>query len=150
MKSRKILSLILVSLFLVVSISLPAVTSAKPGDKPKHNQSVVIYRDTYGVPHIYAKDTYGLFYGYGYSIATDRLFQMEMTRRTAEGTVAEVLGSSWINFDKGVRSNYTPALIQQQYGALDQKYKDIFEGYADGINKFLKQISVSVMSERFF
>jgi len=79
--------------------------------------------DSYGVPHIYAKDAYGLFYGYGYSIATDRLFQLEMTKRTAEGTVAEVLGSGWVTFDKGVRSNFTPALIQQQYDALDRNIR---------------------------
>lgn len=140
MKSRKILSLILIPLFLAVSIILPAVTGAKPSDKPKNKQSVVIYRDDYGVPHIYAKDTYGLFYGYGYSIATDRLFQMEMTKRTAEGTVAEVLGSTWVSFDKGVHSNYTPAFIQQQYQALDPKYKDIFEGYAAGMNARIAEV----------
>ena len=82
----------------------------------------------------------GLFYGYGYSIATDRLFQIEMTRRTAEGTVAEVLGATWVNFDKGVRSNFTPALIQQQYDALNRKYKDIFEGYAEGVNTRIKEV----------
>jgi len=140
MKSRKILSVILVFLFLAVSISIPTLTSAKPVVKPKHNQSVVIYRDTYGVPHIYGKDTYGLFYGYGYSIATDRLFQMEMTKRTAEGTVAEVLGAAWLNFDKGVRSSFTPAFIQQQYQSLNQKYKDIFEGYADGLNARITEV----------
>lgn len=140
MKSRKILSLLLVSLFLAVSISLPTVAGAKSGDEPKHHKSVVIYRDNYGVPHIYAKDTYGLFYGYGYSIATDRLFQMEMAKRTVLGTVAEVLGAAYVTFDKGVRSNYSPAAIQQQYDALDQEYKDIFEGYAAGINARIAEV----------
>jgi penicillin amidase len=140
MKSRKILSLVLVSLFLIFSISFPAVSAAKTGDKPKNNQSVVIYRDTYGVPHIYAKDTYGLFYGYGYSIATDRLFQMEMAKRTVLGTVAEVLGAAYVTFDRGVHSNYTPASIQQQYDALDQGHKDIFEGYAAGINTRIAEV----------
>ncbi|MFC7158120.1 penicillin acylase family protein [Pseudidiomarina halophila] len=44
------------------------------------------------MPHIYADETYGLFYGYGYAVAQDRLFQIEMIRRSAMGTVAEVLG----------------------------------------------------------
>ncbi len=68
------------------------------------------------------------------------IFQMEMTKRTAEGTVAEVLGSAWVTFDKGVHSNYTPVFIQQQYDALGQKYKDIFEGYADGINTRITEV----------
>jgi penicillin amidase len=138
MKRRKIVSFSLVCLFVAVLISISALASAKS------SESVVIYRDNYGVPHIYAKDNYGLFYGYGYSIATDRLFQMEMTKRTAEGTVAEVLGpgsgSAWVTYDKGVRSNYTPAIIQQQYDALDQQDKDIFQGYADGVNTRIKEV----------
>jgi penicillin amidase len=140
MKSRRILSLVLSFLFLLVSITLLEMPSSRAKDKPKEKQSVEIYRDDYGVPHIYAKDTYGLFYGYGYAIATDRLFQMEMTKRTAEGTVAEALGSTWVAYDKGVRSNYTPAIIQRQYKELSSKYKDIFEGYAAGMNARIENV----------
>jgi acyl-homoserine lactone acylase PvdQ len=53
------------------------------------------------VPHIYANDTRGLFYGYGYAVAEDRLFQMEMARRSVLGTVAEVLGPSYVALDRG-------------------------------------------------
>ena len=52
--------------------------------------SVTIKRDDYGIPNIYANDTYSLFYGYGYSLAEDRLFQLESERRTIEGRAAEV------------------------------------------------------------
>jgi penicillin amidase len=141
MKSMKFLSLLLVLLFLAVSTSLPTVACAKSGDEPKHDKSVVIYRDIhYGVPHIYADTTYGLYYGYGYSIATDRLFQMEMIKRTVLGTVAEVLGSTWVTYDKGVHSNYTPAIIQQEYQALDHRHKDVFEGYAAGMNARINEV----------
>jgi penicillin amidase len=146
MKSRRILSLILISLFLVVSISLPALATAKSGEKPKHNQSVAIYRDSYGVPHIYAKDTYGLFYGYGYSVATDRLFEMEMIKRTVLGTVAEVLGPGptsqklYLANDITSRSGYSPSSIKAQYDALDEKYKEIFEGYAAGMNARIAEV----------
>ncbi len=140
MKSRKMLSLVLILLFSVVSITLPAVTGANPSEKPKNKRSVVVYRDDYGVPHIYAKDTYGLFYGYGYSIATDRLFQMEMIKRTVLGTVAEILGPSWVTYDKGVRSNFTPSIVQQEYQTLDDRYKDIFEGYAAGMNARIVEV----------
>ncbi len=47
-------------------------------------KQLTIKRDNFGVPHIYANDTYGLFYGYGYAIATDRLFQMEMCKSQIE------------------------------------------------------------------
>lgn len=140
MKSRNILLLALVSLFLIVSVIIPAGVAAKAVDKPKKNKSVVIYRDNYGVPHVYAKDTYGLYYGYGYSIATDRLFQMEMARRSVLGKVSEVLGSAYISFDKRIRANYSPQSIQQQYQALPKKDKDIFDGYAAGMNARITEV----------
>ena len=53
---------------------------------------VEIIRDNWGVPHVYADDVHGLYAGFGYSVAQDRLFQMEMARRSVLGEVAEVLG----------------------------------------------------------
>ena len=46
---------------------------------------VTIYRDRYGVPQVFADSNYGVYFGYGYSVARDRLFQMEMLKRTAQG-----------------------------------------------------------------
>jgi len=54
---------------------------------------VTIKRDNFGVGHVYADTVYGLYYGYGYAVAQDRLFQMEMAKRSTQGKVAEVLGS---------------------------------------------------------
>ena len=47
-------------------------------------EQVRVIRDDYGTPHIYADSIYGLYYGYGYSIAQDRLFQMERARRSTQ------------------------------------------------------------------
>ena len=77
-----------------------------------------LVRDNYGVPHIYADDVYGLYYGYGYAVAQDRLFQMEMTRRSTQGTVAEVLGAQYLDYDKGTRKLFDPASIHRQLDAL--------------------------------
>ncbi len=99
-----------------------------------------ILRDSYGVPHIYAAKTYDLFFGYGYAIATDRLFQMEMAKRSFTGTVAEVLGAAYKTYDISVRSNYWPDSIRQQYAALPPKDKEIFEGYAAGFNTRVAEV----------
>lgn len=104
-----------------------------------HGQ-VTIKRDNWGVPHIYAGTTFGLFYGYGYSLAEDRLFQMEMLRRTARGTVAEVLGSAYVDYDKRTRSNYSPDSLERQYLALPADDRAIFDGYAAGLNKRIDEV----------
>src|SRR5262245_35667370 len=52
---------------------------------------VEVLRDRWGVPHIYAGNTDDLFFAQGYTIAQDRLWHMEMTRRVAQGRVAEIV-----------------------------------------------------------
>ncbi len=109
------------------------------GPPPDANQ-VRIVRDHYGTPHIYAEEVYGLYFGYGYAIAQDRLFQMEMARRSTQGTVAQVLGSDYVDYDKNVRQLFDPASISRQLDDLVQKDKDVLEGYAAGINAWLAEI----------
>ncbi|CAI2487996.1 penicillin acylase family protein [Serratia proteamaculans] len=104
---------------------------------------VTIKRDTYGTPHVYANDVYGLFYGYGYAIAQDRLYQLEMSRRSTEGRVAEVLGKDYLSFDIGIRQQYSPANIKAQLAALPKSDRDILDGYAQGINAWLKKIDAN-------
>jgi len=73
------------------------------GCTPKHQNSVEvnvpglqnpveIIRDEFGVNHIYAKSEHDLFFAQGYCAAKDRIFQFELWRRQASGTVAEILG----------------------------------------------------------
>lgn len=101
---------------------------------------VTIRRDDYGVPHIYAQTTYGVFYGYGYAVAQDRLFQMEMTKRSTQGTVAEVLGQDYLKHDQSVRANYWPQDIKDQIELLSADDRAILRGYADGMNAWVDQV----------
>jgi len=113
---------------------------------------VKIVRDGYGVPHIYANDVRRLFYGYGYVVAQDRLFQMEMARRSTQGTVSEVLGKKYLDFDKDIRTNYWPASIQAQIDALPEKEKAILEGYAEGMNAWIDKVNAqpgTLMPQQF-
>src|SRR5829696_2180112 len=66
-------------------------------------QAVEIFRDASGINHIYAKNEHDLFFAQGYSAASDRLFQLEMWRRQATGTVAELLGPREVARDAGAR-----------------------------------------------
>lgn len=101
---------------------------------------VTIRRDSWGVPHVFADTLRGVYRGYGFAVAEDRLFQMDMSRRSFTGRVAEVLGPDYLAFDRMVRSNYTPASIAAQIAALKQEDRDIFEGYAEGYNQRLAQV----------
>ncbi len=106
-------------------------------------KSVRIIRDTWGVPHIYADDHYSLFYGYGYAVAQDRLFQMEMIKRTTAGTVAEVLGEQYLELDKTVRRGFDPDSLRQQIDKLSAQHRAVFAGYAQGLNAWIKEVNKS-------
>src|SRR5256712_11331534 len=67
------------------------------------SEPVEVVRDRWGINHIYAKNEADLFFTQGYTAARDRLFQFELWRRQATGTVAEVLGPKELKRDIGTR-----------------------------------------------
>ena len=66
-------------------------------------QPVEILVDRWGISHIYAETEHDLFFGQGWNAARDRLFQLELWRRQATGTVSEILGPSELRRDIGTR-----------------------------------------------
>src|SRR5688500_5251840 len=67
------------------------------------SQPVEILRDRWGINHIYAQNEGDLFFAQGYAAARDRLFQFEVWRRQATGTVADMLGRRELARDRGAR-----------------------------------------------
>jgi len=102
-----------------------------------------LYRDTYGVPHVFSDSNYGVYFGFGYAVAQDRLFQMEMLKRTAQGRVAEVLGAKYLELDKKLRSQYDHKLVEYQVQSLSPRDHDILAGYAAGMNAYLEELAQS-------
>src|SRR5690554_558919 len=66
-------------------------------------EPVEILRDNWGVNRLYARNEHDLFFAQGYAAAKDRLFQFEIWRRRATGTVAEILGPAELERDIGAR-----------------------------------------------
>ncbi|MFI5891355.1 penicillin acylase family protein [Actinoplanes sp. NPDC051513] len=66
--------------------------------------STGITRDGHGVQHIRASNAHDLFYRQGWAHAEDRLFQMDVTRRRASGTLAGLLGPSALPGDMQMRT----------------------------------------------
>jgi penicillin amidase len=104
-------------------------------------RDVRIVRDDYGVPHVYADDLGALFFGFGHAVAQDRLFQLEMTRRSSWGTVAEVLGPEFVKFDTDQRRvGYTLEQVRSQMAGLAPEYRTMLKAYADGVNDVIESI----------
>ncbi|MGI0014872.1 MAG: penicillin acylase family protein, partial [Nitrososphaera sp.] len=106
--------------------------------------TVTIYRDSYGVPHIVGESESGVFFGQGFAVAQDRLFQMELFRRNAEGKLAEWFGSDALETDSYIRTMfYTPEERRQRFNALPLEFKTMLESYRDGINTYLDSMATN-------
>ena len=87
----------------------------QPGTSESPREGVTITRDAYGVPSIRAGSDYDAWWGVGYAVAQDRLFQLEAFRRATSGRLAEVNGAGSLRDDVIARRDYyTDAEIQQQ------------------------------------
>jgi len=106
-------------------------------------EAVRIYRDDFGVPHVFAETSRGVFEGYGYAIAADRLWQLEVNRRAARGRLAEIFGSSRLAADRIARTlGYTDAELDEQFAILSTEEQEVFNAYVNGINRYVNEVVV--------
>ena len=113
-----------------------------------NGEAVKIYRDDFGTPHIFAETNRGLFEAYGYTVAQDRLWQLELNRRAARGRLAEILGPSTVNADRAARVvGYTDAELDAQFATLTSEEQEIFDAYLNGINRYIAEIALSPLTK---
>jgi len=103
-------------------------------------EPVEILRDEWGVNHIYAKNQHDLFFAQGYAAAKDRLFQFEIWRRQATGTVAEILGEREVKRDIGARLFKFRGDMKQEMNHYHQDGEEIITAYSDGVNAYIGEI----------
>jgi penicillin amidase len=96
-------------------------------------QKIEIIRDFYGVPHIYAQNEPDLYFGLGYAMAQDRLWQMEFHRRLGHGRLSEIFGEDFIEADRFFRL-LSAAGINKQF---PDELAFLTHSFADGINAYL-------------
>ena len=100
--------------------------------------SVEIIRDRWGVPHIYAKNTDDLFFAQGFVQAQDRLWQMEMYRRTYEGSLAEIMGPTYARHDQVARLlKFRGPWDDREWTSYHPDGRRIFTAFANGVNAFI-------------
>jgi acyl-homoserine-lactone acylase len=132
--------LILLALSLVPS-SLPAFTAQAAGANSarleKLARAVTIYRDTYGVPHVYGPTDASCVFGYLYAQAEDNFWQVEDNYICSLGRASEVYGESKLAQDMVNRALEIPRLAKAEYERSSPKVKELCAAAADGLNYFL-------------
>ena len=114
-------------------------------------EGVTVYRDELGVPHIYGETLDDVEFALGYVTGEDRLFQADVFRHAAHGTLASFVGASFVEMDKAIRQEgYTEAELQKMVDAfpklfphdgLGQSIVDGLEAYAEGMNAYIDEVS---------
>jgi penicillin amidase len=105
---------------------------------PGLNGPVEIIRDRWGVPHIFAKDEHDLFFAQGYVQAQDRLWQMEMGRQLANGTLASMMGAAAVPVDRFIRTLGPRRAAERGWTRVQGDARAIAEAYARGVNARLQ------------
>ena len=113
-----------------------------PGETEVPRQGVTIVRDSYGVPAVTGSSDYDAWWGVGYAVAQDRLFQLELFRRATSGRLAEILGPSYLGDDLIARRDYyTDAEIDAMVKKGPANLWARAQAYADGINAWVAKVN---------
>ncbi len=129
--------------YYLASRSLPDYNATWKVDGP--TAPLEIIRDQANVPHIFGKTDRDVYYGLGFAHAQDRLWQMTMMRRTAEGRLSEVFGSRTLKVDKLMRRLDIYALAQASFAVQDEATKEALTAYAAGVNGWLKTVNENAL-----
>jgi penicillin amidase len=106
---------------------------------PGLSRPVEILKDRWGIAHIYAQNEADLFFAQGYNVARDRLFQLELWRRQATGTVAEILGPKELGRDIGNRLFMYRGDLSQELNWYHPRGGAIIARFVAGINAYIAE-----------
>jgi len=110
---------------------------------PRVKGKVVVKYDKYGIPYIQANNFKDLYFAFGFIQAKDRLFQMDLMRRYAEGKLSALLGKSLLDVDEELKIIGLYRAAKKTYNALlsNSSFKDVVEclkSFSEGVNTYIK------------
>ncbi len=126
--------------YFILSQSLP--DYSKTIEFSHVTEKIEIVRDTANVPHIFGKNDQDTLFALGYVHAQDRLWQMTMLRRTAQGRLSELFGAETLTVDMVVRRLGIYSASRASLSALRPDTMAKLEAYAKGVNARLEEINL--------
>ncbi len=100
-------------------------------------RSVTIYRDTYGVPHVFGRTDASTVFGFAYAQAEDNFWRVEENFINALGRASELYGEKSLGEDRLNRALEIPKLAQEEYARLDKHMRMLCDAFAAGFNYYL-------------
>lgn len=110
---------------------------------------VTVRRDERGIPYIEAANERDLYFAQGWITASDRLWQMDVLRRTARGELSEIFGRAVIEEDKRRRIYGFARLSEQAVAKLPADARVMLEAYAKGVNAYIASHDEKTLPREF-
>lgn len=158
MKIQVIALCLLICLFAILSPP-PRVFSQTGSATKRAGDSVIrlagirsnasIRRDERGIPYIEASTEEDLYFAQGYAVASDRLWQMELLRRSGRGELAEVFGRRLLEEDNRHRTFGFALITEQMANNLSAPVRAAYESYARGVNAFIEGLDEKSLPPEF-
>ena len=140
---------ILASLLLFLPALIQAQGPVVPVEVKGLNSPVLVRRDARSIPYIEAKNLRELNFAQGYVTASDRLWQMELARRTARGQLAEVLGRLALEEDKRHRKFGFAQVVEATWPLLKPASRAALEAYTAGVNAYIATLTDANLPAEF-
>ena len=131
---------VLVPLVILI-ISLQSIKADSDLSAEKMAREVTIYRDTYGVPHVFGKTDAATVFGFAYAQAEDYFWLIEDNYIRSIGRASEVYGEQTLDSDRLNHALEIPRLAQAEYRRLDAHTRSICDAFAAGLNYYLQKKS---------
>ncbi|WP_022704852.1 penicillin acylase family protein [Pseudorhodobacter ferrugineus] len=133
----------LVIAYLFLSRSLPDYSADYQIDGISAETEIV--RNNANVPHIFGASDADIYFALGFAHAQDRLWQMTMLRRTAQGRLSEVFGERTLKIDELLRRYDLYTLAGQSVAAQDAETQTALEAYSRGVNAWIGEVNLSAL-----
>ncbi len=148
------LGVVITVIVLVVCIAYFAVGLATRSHPDAYSRSTVrvadtvkIFRNSFGIPHVIGVSDRDVVFGQAWAHAQDRLWQMDVWRRTAQGRLAELFGAEMAQTDAFMRSLDLERITREQLAAMPPRSRGFLDAYANGVNAFLLENAESLPFE---
>jgi acyl-homoserine-lactone acylase len=119
---------------LVALFFCPVSTLANPQNLAR---DVTIYRDVYGVPHVFGRTDASTVFGFAYAQAEDNFWRVEENFINALGRASELYGEKSLDEDRLNHALEIPRLARDEYARLDKHMRSLCDAFAAGFNYYL-------------
>jgi acyl-homoserine-lactone acylase len=126
------------ALLIVISLSL-TIPFAAQSQTARGGDEATIYRDEYGIPHVYARTLEAASFAVGYAQAEDRLEELLKNYRRANGTMAEIAGLESYRTDYIQRMWRHGEISREKYNQVSPKMRACIEAYIEGVKAFMRE-----------